>query len=512
MSTYICVFLGALALGLILTKLAIRVGHWLKIMDQPGLRKIHNQPIPRLGGPAIVFSMLPIMLCVIILDNTIGHAFQEQYVEVTTIVAGALFMFFIGLMDDCRGVRARLKFLAQLLAASAAWVLGLRIEAISFGDWLSVDLGLMGLPITILWIVAITNTVNLIDGLDGLAGGICTITCAVIVAFAIYHHEVIMAVLMLGIMGSLCGFLVFNSNPAKIFMGDSGTYFLGFMIATGSILSASKTGTVVGLALPALALGIPIFDMLLSIVRRSLDRRSWFAPDRGHIHHRLLEMGLRQRHAVIVMYAATALAAGLGMFMMITRDSGTLILLICIVILLLLLFRAVGLVRLRDVLAGVRRNLSISRQARNERRCFEEMQLQLREGKSFRSQWKAICDAAERLGFIRMTIVKHHGENKRRTILSHRSKPDNHPEQVIRMVIPLSRERGNSHVSAEIDISLDDSLESIGRRATIFGRLIDESGFRDMKSPDTLDSLETGETMAVSGSGAEMNPAKQSVA
>lgn len=499
-------------MGLVLTFIAIRIGRRLKVMDQPGLRKVHDTPISRLGGPAIALAMLVMTLCVSVLDNRIGEAFREQYVQVTAMLAGAVFLLLVGLVDDCRGVRAKWKLLAQLVAATVAWSFGLRIETLSLGALLSFDLGWLSLPVTILWIVAITNTINLIDGLDGLAAGICTITCTVIVAFAIYHQQALMAVLMLGMMGSLCGFLVFNFNPARIFMGDSGTYFLGFMIATGSVISATKTGTAVGLALPALALGVPIFDTLFSIIRRSLERRSWFAPDRSHIHHKLLEMGLRHHHAVIILYGVTLMTAGLGMFLMITRDAGTLTVLIGVVIVLLLLFRAVGLVRVRQVLVELQRNIKNWRQARSERRYFEATQMQLRDAKSFRARWQALCDAAEEMGFLRMAILRSQDGGNTRTILSFRSAPATDMGQYIRMEIPVSNDRAGFNVTAEMDVRLDGSLESVGRRVAMFGRLIDENGVGNLGGGNTSKPVEPDRPVVTVDSPGEWNPTEESVA
>jgi len=210
---------------------------------------------------------------------------------------------------------------------------------------------------------------------------------------------------MLSLMGALSGFLFFNFNPAKIFMGDSGSLFLGFIIASSSVLCAAKAETIVGLALPTLALGIPIFDTLLSMLRRVLERRSVFAPDYSHFHHKLLASGLRQRHAVIVTYALTVLAAGLGMFMLFTRSAQTLIVFICILVLLIMAFRLAGSVGFRATMTGLKRKYSISSQVRQEREDFEEVELYLRRADSLDHWWRALSTAAERMGILNLTLI-----------------------------------------------------------------------------------------------------------
>jgi UDP-GlcNAc:undecaprenyl-phosphate GlcNAc-1-phosphate transferase len=247
----------------------------------------------------------------------------------------ATLIFFIGLADDLRGMPARIKFLAELFGAALLCLVDVQISSVGITESWTLHLGSFGCILTILWIVGITNAVNLSDGLDGLAAGISAITCGVIAIFAIKSGSIIMAVLMLALLGSLSGFLFFNFNPAKVFMGDCGSLFLGFTIASTSVMCATKSTALVGLALPALALGIPIFDTLFSMLRRFLERRGMFSPDRGHFHHRLIDLGLHQKQVVIIIYAITLLSAGLGMFMMITHSSGSIIIFACILILIM---------------------------------------------------------------------------------------------------------------------------------------------------------------------------------
>ena len=187
-----------------------------------------------------------------------------------------------------------------------------------------------------------------------------------------------MAVLMLALLGSLTSFLFFNFNPAKVFMGDCGSLFVGFTISAASVMCVAKSAAFVGLALPVLALGIPIFDTLLSMLRRFLERRSLFSPDRSHFHHRLMDLGLHQRHVVVTIYLATILSASLGLFMMVRQDIGSLIVFGCVLLLIVLLFLVVGSIRLREIVTGLQAKYVLTRRQKQERATFEHLQLQFR--------------------------------------------------------------------------------------------------------------------------------------
>jgi len=373
MKTYLSVYLGSAILALAITPVVIWLARRLSIVDVPGARHVHTKPTSHIGGVAISLSMMCPTIAVLFLSNVIGDAFQDILPKLIVLLSAAGFIFFVGLIDDIKtkGLRARIKFLAQMAAAIAVCAVGIRIKSVAVTDWLTFDFGWFSWPLTIFWIVGITNAVNLSDGLDGLAAGISAVACGVIAVFAIYSGQVVMAVLMLALLGSLSGFLFFNFNPAKIFLGDCGSLFLGFMIASSSVLSLTKSSALVGLALPVLALGIPIFDTLFSMLRRFLERRSMSAPDRRHFHHRLLDLGLKQRHVVITIYVVTLLSASLGMFMMVTSDANSLIVIFCILLLLLLIFRVVGSVRLQEIIAGLQKKYAVRHQVQEEIKSFE---------------------------------------------------------------------------------------------------------------------------------------------
>lgn len=298
MLTIFLVFLLALILALFLTppvrRLAIRLG----ALDRPVSRSVHTHPIPRLGGLAMVGAfLLPLVLTQGFADETVRG-----------VVAGTLVLVVLGWLDDTRGLKPGVKFLGQTLAAVLLVALGTSI------DWVTDPwhggmffLGAWGYPLTVFWVVAIINVVNLIDGLDGLAAGISAIAATTLMVVAWQQGQALAAVMAAGLAGSALGFLRYNFNPARIFMGDTGSMFLGFVLAAISVDGALKSTAALALAVPVLALGLPIFDTFFAIVRRYLNGQPIYLPDKGHLHHRLLDLGLTQRQAVLVMYSIAAL-------------------------------------------------------------------------------------------------------------------------------------------------------------------------------------------------------------
>ncbi len=397
------------------------------------------------------------------------------------ILAFAGLVAVAGLVDDIRGLRARYKLLVQVAAACGVCAFGIHIDTIAVKGVFTLDLGWLAWPVTIFWIVGITNAVNLIDGLDGLCAGICAAACAVVGIFAIHTNQAVMAVLMAALLGSLLGFLYHNFNPAKVFMGDCGTYFLGFVLASASVFCATKASTIVGLALPALALGVPIFDTLFSMLRRFLERRSIFAPDRGHIHHRLIDMGIRHRQVVVILYAVTAIAAGLGLFMMVTRDVTQLLILAAVLLLLVLLFGIAGSVSLSDTLAGVKRKFAMSRAVQEGRRGFEDAELRLRRAVSFDEWWQALCAAAEQMKLASLTLSNRDG-------LPH-TLAWSHPTLrhdgacTLKATIPIRGHRAAPSIEVHVEAPVNGSLEIAGQALAYFARLLDEHDPAALPSP-----------------------------
>lgn len=369
---------------------------------------------------------------------------------------------------------------ATMPEAIALCLAGVRIDVLNVANLFTIHFGWFSFPITIFWIVAITNAVNLIDGLDGLAAGIATITCVVIAIFAFDSGQPLMVVLMLALSGSLSGFLFFNSNPARIFMGDCGSMFLGFALASTSVMCAMKSKTMVALALPALALGLPIFDTIFSILRRYLQRRWIMSPDRSHLHHKLLDMGLHHRHVVIIIYATTALMAGLGMFMIFTHNVQTIIIFVCILLLLVLAFSVTGSIKLRETIEGLQKRHAITNQMKRERESFEKIQLHFCQARTFDQWWQSVCLAAEHMHFTTISMSVTNSDGTKRILTSDEKDKYTEPQNLVKMTVPVRDRRVGPPLELEAKIHADGSLESAGRRVTLFARLIEEHGVANL--------------------------------
>lgn len=282
-------FLFVLALTPGARWLAVR----FKVLAMPVARSVHQAPLPYLGGLAIYGGVTGALLL------TVG--WSDAAVRVITLVGGGVML--LGLVDDTRNLSPLIKLAGQVAAGGAVAALGVRIEWVTNPTGGLFMLGGWAIPLTLLWVVAIINVMNLIDGLDGLAAGIAGIAAVTLMATALRTGQpAVAAVLLAAVAGGAFGFLPYNFNPAKIIMGDAGSMFLGFSLAVLGIQGMLKGPTAIALAVPILALGLPIADTFLAIIRRLRQGRSIAAADREHVHHRLLKLGLSHRDAVIVMY------------------------------------------------------------------------------------------------------------------------------------------------------------------------------------------------------------------
>ncbi len=416
MNIYISVYLGSLILVLVITPVVIRLARRLNIVDVPGARHMHTSPVSHVGGVAIFLSMIALSITVLWFSKLIVTTDQSIPGQLHILLLAAGFMFMAGLIDDIKtkGLRARTKFIAQIASALLVCAVGIRIESVVITDSVTLNFGWLSWPLTLFWIVGITNAVNLSDGLDGLASGICTIACGAMAVFASSTGNMAVVVLMLALLGSITGFLFFNFNPAKIFMGDCGSMFLGFTIASCSVLCFSQSSALVGLALPVAVLGVPIFDTLFSMLRRFLERRSIFSADRGHFHHRLIDLGLTQSQAVIAIYGVTLLNAGLGMFMVVTPRIYVPIVFFCSLVLLLLVFHIVGSIRLEQIKPAMQKRYKIIHREREERKSFEEAALYFRRAETFDQWWQAISMAAGKMEFwtVDLPLVNRDGTSR----------------------------------------------------------------------------------------------------
>lgn len=265
-------------------------------------RRMHKVPIPRLGGLAIFIGFL---VSIVLFVNIRGNQ------QMQSILLGSVIIVILGVVDDITPLPAMFKFVVQIVAAAIPAMNGVVIQAVSnpnvFSDNLYWVLGWLSIPVTVIWIVAITNSVNLIDGLDGLANGVSAISATTVLIIALLGSESQVALVMAALVGACVGFMPYNLNPAKIFMGDTGATFLGYILATMSIQGLFKFYAVISFAVPFLILGLPIFDTTFAFIRRIAHGQSPMHADRGHIHHRLIDMGLNQKQAVATLYVISAI-------------------------------------------------------------------------------------------------------------------------------------------------------------------------------------------------------------
>jgi UDP-GlcNAc:undecaprenyl-phosphate/decaprenyl-phosphate GlcNAc-1-phosphate transferase len=337
MGKYILLFLGGFAVSFALTPLVRWLAVRVNAMDVPNERKVHDRPIPRLGGVAIFVSFT---LMVFLTLSPFGFV-SNPFVSVgkhwwTGYLAAASIIMVLGIFDDLRPLGARVKFLTQALAACTAMFFGYVINRLDLPWGISINLGMWSIPVTLLWIVGLTNAFNLIDGLDGLANGVALISSLTLMGIALLGQNAELALICSALAGCLLGFLPYNFHPASIFLGDSGSLFLGFTLAVLSITTSQKSTVAVSILIPVLAFGLPIMDALLAMIRRFLRAmhvwettgqgtyrvffmrgKAMFVADRDHIHHRLMRLGIYHRNAVIFLYA---ICAAMGIAALVTAS------------------------------------------------------------------------------------------------------------------------------------------------------------------------------------------------
>ncbi len=308
--SYAALFLAAAIATTALTPLYILYAQRLGWVDRPAGRKQHKHATATMGGLVVFAVVFAGTLVAMNLENLVGEMLRARTRQVYGIIACTCAMIALGVVDDRHAVRPKVKLLVQSVVALAAVLLGFRVEAVTLPGFDTLVLpGVIGGLLSLLWIVGITNAINLTDGLDGLAAGICLLAAMVNAVVAIWLGNHYMSVMMVLLAGSLLGFLRWNFHPARVFLGDTGSLALGMFLALSSLQSAQKAHTVVMILVPLFALGYPIFDTLLAIARRVFRGQPLFASDRDHIHHRLLDRGRTPSAAAIQIYIASVIVS-----------------------------------------------------------------------------------------------------------------------------------------------------------------------------------------------------------
>ncbi|HVE78067.1 MAG TPA: MraY family glycosyltransferase, partial [Gemmatimonadaceae bacterium] len=299
-------FATALVASVVLTYVVRDRARRAGLFDPVDARKLHTAPIPRVGGVAIFLTVV-VALGAVFLHPASAGVWADSH-GLTVVLAGGTLVHLLGLYDDLRAMPARWKLAVQVVIAACVYAAGLRITALSLPFVGTTELGpALAFPFTLLWLVGITNAFNLIDGLDGLASGAALFALTTMFVVAGINGQGGAAVVTVILAGATLGFLIYNFPPASIFLGDSGSLFLGFMLAGVGLLSSQKSQTVVAVAIPVVALGLPVLDTALAITRRFLRGQPIFTADRSHIHHRLLSLGHSPKQVALLLYVACAI-------------------------------------------------------------------------------------------------------------------------------------------------------------------------------------------------------------
>ncbi len=315
---YSMIFLAAasFALSLILTPLFRNMALRLKLVDEPDhCRKIHRVPIPRIGGVAIVASVVGAFGLLFLLRLNGGQILWGEAPFALRLMPAIAVVFCVGLIDDIFKVRPIYKLAAQIVAAILAWESGIHLSSIGRHDFPVI----LSFILTIVWIVACSNAMNLIDGVDGLAAGVGLVASITTLIAALFHHNLDLAFATVPLVGGLLGFLRFNFSPASIFLGDCGSLTLGFLLGCYGIVWSEKSTTVLSMVAPLMVLFVPLLDASLAIVRRFLRQQPIFGADRGHIHHKLLSQGLPPWRVVLILYGFCGLAGVAGLILTATH-------------------------------------------------------------------------------------------------------------------------------------------------------------------------------------------------
>jgi UDP-GlcNAc:undecaprenyl-phosphate GlcNAc-1-phosphate transferase len=402
MRTASVAFIIAVLVGTVLTPLVRKLARRFGVLDHArSSRKVHGQPIPRLGGIAIVIAFYAPMIALLCFHSTgVGAMFVAERNHVVGLFLGGLIIAGLGVYDDIRGANAAKKFLVQFAVAGLLFKLGFRFDVLAnpFGE--PIALGWASLPVTMLWVVGVINAMNLIDGLDGLAGGVALVAVITTFLVSLQRGHPLMMLFSSTLAGAIVGFLFYNFNPASIFMGDTGSMFLGFVLAATAMQTNQKASTAVAVLIPAIALGLPIMDTLLAIGRRALRGRPLFQADREHIHHKLLDRGLSHKQAVLILYGLCTVLGGAALVLTYTNSGQSAALLVVLALLSYVFLRSLGYVRLDRMPESA----ATRKRNRAMRGGIQLLGRRLRHLRGPTEMWPLVIDAAKTLGAVAATL------------------------------------------------------------------------------------------------------------
>ncbi len=394
-------FFSATCVALVITPYIARWAARNGICDYPSSRRVHMDCIPRAGGIALFISFIVsylFSLLVLSAQETVS-IFNR---ELIFFLLGGVSIFSLGLWDDVKGLSPWIKFVGQSGVGLLVWIGGINVEllsvtlhsGVSLPSWLSA-------LITVFWVVLLINAINLIDGLDGLAAGICLFVSITLLLLCFSAGNLVLVIGFSALAGSCLGFLRYNFNPASIFMGDCGSYLLGYLLAALTIQGAMKSHATVALLIPIIALGVPLLDTLLAPVRRFVLGKKMFRPDQSHIHHLLLKLGYSQRRVVMIIYAVTVFLGLVALTFVFVKDQLSAYILVIPGILIFLAVKKLGYLEYvaADKIWGWLRDITDEAGLSNERRSFLNIQMQILRSVTVEDLWDNVIVAIEKLDF-----------------------------------------------------------------------------------------------------------------
>jgi UDP-N-acetylmuramyl pentapeptide phosphotransferase/UDP-N-acetylglucosamine-1-phosphate transferase/glycosyltransferase involved in cell wall biosynthesis len=400
MSTIIAVFLLSLGLAFLLTPRVARAAIRWRILDKPSERKVHARPIPRAGGVAVAVAFI-VSLATAIGAHDLGIGPRIIDPRTAMLFVGGLLALALGLWDDVRGLSARWKLAAQIGLALLSYAGGIQIERVYLPGAGQIEIGWLSLPLTTFWFLLVLNALNLIDGLDGLASGITLFVALTLLIVWESPSNPVVGMALAALAGASLGFLRYNFHPASIFLGDGGSYFLGYNLAALSVLGSLKSEAAVAILIPIIALGVPVMDALWAPVRRFILGQRMFTPDRDHIHHRLLKLGYTHRRAVLLLYGITVLMGVVSLSLVHARDDRAALMLVLVGSGVIFGIRWLGYLPFlhRERVVGWLGTVSDELGLRRSRRSFLECQAMIASATSLDHLWAGTAAAAQ---FLRL--------------------------------------------------------------------------------------------------------------
>ena len=387
-----------MTLSLLITPLVGRGARSRGLVDLPSRRKVHLRPIPRVGGIAIFLAFVLTFGGSLLVPALRGPSFLTA-LQIAGLLGGGALIFGLGLLDDLRGLPPGLKFAVQVAVGLLAYLSGIGFHSLQLPGLSVIQLGVLSLPLTVFWFVLVINAFNLIDGLDGLAAGITVFSSIVLLVLGMLQGGPLVCVGLASLAGASLGFLRYNFNPATIFMGDCGSYFVGFILASLSILGSVKTQASVTILIPIIALGLPLMEVVWSGMRRFLMGQKLFRADNDHLHHRLLKLGYTHRKAVLVLYASTVTLGMLALLLVHANDRLASIVLIGIGLTMVIVIRRLGYIDYvtTEKFIGWARDFSAVIGVDRGGRTFLGLQVALSESASLEELWQHVQAAARHL-------------------------------------------------------------------------------------------------------------------